>query len=231
MAESANSAFLIRPALVAAALADAFAGDAKTAAEQRGTFNVALAGGTTPKAAYELLAQEPRRSLIDWNTVQVFFGDERCVPPDNPESNYKMAADAFLNAVDIPARNVHRMPWRGRSPKKRPPHMRPICSPRWVTPPIFDLIMLGMGPDGHTASLFPGIGSDDRSGRARARCFRREIVGASNHGYAACAQPSSTRHHRDRRPCKSARALCRFERAVRSDDSPRFRSFRPAMDG
>ena len=141
--------------LVAAALADTFVKDAQAAIAQRGTFFVALAGGSTPKTAYQLLAQEPRGSQVDWNRVQVFFGDERCVPPDSDESNYKMAADAFLHPVDIPETNVHRIHGEGEPARAATEYAAELVA-SMGNPPRFDLVMLGMGTDGHTASLFPG---------------------------------------------------------------------------
>jgi 6-phosphogluconolactonase len=143
------------PAQVAAAVADAFVADSREAIAQRGKFNVALAGGTTPKAAYQLLAQEPRRSQVDWQRTHVFFGDERCVPPDSPDSNYRMAAEALLNLAGIPAGNVHRM--RGEDdPLQAAADYADLLVELLGDAPRFDLIMLGMGTDGHTASLFPG---------------------------------------------------------------------------
>jgi 6-phosphogluconolactonase len=140
---------------LAAALAETFIEDANEAIAQRGAFFVALAGGTTPKNAYQLLAQEPRRSRIDWNHVFIYFGDERCVPPDNPESNYKMASDAFLRAVNLPGDHVHRM--RGEEdPPKAAREYADLLLQTMGDRPRFDLVMLGMGADGHTASLFPG---------------------------------------------------------------------------
>lgn len=143
------------PADLAAAVADAFVADAREAIAQRGAFNVALAGGTTPKAAYQLLAQEPRRSRVDWQRTHVFFGDERCVPPDSPDSNYRMASEALLNHAGIPAGNVHRM--RGEDdPLQAAADYAALLVELLGDAPRFDLIMLGMGTDGHTASLFPG---------------------------------------------------------------------------
>jgi 6-phosphogluconolactonase len=143
------------PQDVAREVADAFVHDARDAIAARGAFSVALAGGTTPKAAYMLLAQEPAHSAVDWSKVRIFFGDERCVPPDNAESNYKMAADAMLNAVGIPAGNVYRM--RGEiDPQTAAAEYASLLREKLGEPPRFDLIMLGMGADGHTASLFPG---------------------------------------------------------------------------
>lgn len=143
------------PETVAEAVADAFVRDAREAIATRGTFYVALAGGTTPKAAYRLLAQEPRKNAIDWANVQIFFGDERCVAPDNDESNYKMACDAMLNAVGVPPANVHRM--RGEiEPQAAAEEYAALLRERLGEHLRLDLIMLGMGADGHTASLFPG---------------------------------------------------------------------------
>lgn len=153
---------------VAGALADTFLNDAAEAIGQRGAFFVALAGGTTPKNAYALLAQEPRRSSVDWNHVFVYFGDERCVPPESPESNYKMASDAFLNAVPLADGHVHRM--RGEDdPLQAARDYAELLIQTMGDLPRFDLVMLGMGPDGHTASLFPGtdpLADNDRLVRA-----------------------------------------------------------------
>jgi len=143
------------PADVAAALADTFVNCAKDAIAQRGSFAVSLAGGRTPKAAYMLLAQPSRASAIDWEKVQVYFGDERCVPPDDDQSNYKMAREAFLDAVKIPSWNVHRIRAE-EEPAKAAEWYRDALVASFGTHPHLDLVMLGMGPDGHTASLVPG---------------------------------------------------------------------------
>lgn len=142
------------PDEVAAAVADAFVTDARTAIEQRGAFFVALSGGTTPKAAYRLLSQEPRASAVDWAHVHVYFGDERCVPPDSDDSNYKMALDAFLRAM-VPEQNVHRIHGE-EDPLEAARDYAQLLIQTMGDIPVFDLIMLGMGADGHTASLFPG---------------------------------------------------------------------------
>lgn len=144
------------PAAVAAAVADAFVDDGQEAIAERGAFFVSLAGGTTPKAAYELLAQEPRKSAVDWRYVHIYFGDERCVPPDNDESNYKMARETFLSRVPIPEQNVHRIQGED-DPLTAARDYAQLLVQTMGDMPRFDLIMLGMGPDGHTASLFPGI--------------------------------------------------------------------------
>jgi 6-phosphogluconolactonase len=143
------------PGAVAASVADAFVNDAHSAISQRGAFFVALAGGTTPKAAYQLLAQEPRASAIDWQHVQVYFGDERCVPPDHQDSNYRMAREALLSRVPLPEQNVHRMEGEADPLVAARTYAESLIQTMGDVP-HFDLIMLGMGPDGHTASLFPG---------------------------------------------------------------------------
>jgi 6-phosphogluconolactonase len=143
------------PDEVATALADAFVDDAGAAIAQRGAFFVALSGGTTPKTAFRLLAQEPRRSVVDWRHTFVYFGDERCVPPTDDESNYKMAREAFLDAVGIPPENVHRI--RGEiDPADAAREYAHLLIQTMGDEPRFDLLMLGMGADTHTASLFPG---------------------------------------------------------------------------
>lgn len=140
---------------VARALAEVFVEAGNAALAERGRFSVSLAGGTTPKAAYALLAGPPFAGALDWNAVEVFFGDERCVPPGDDRSNYKMANDAFLRAVAIPEANVHRI--RGEEdPQTAARAYRAELESALGAHPRFDLVMLGMGPDGHTASLFPG---------------------------------------------------------------------------
>jgi 6-phosphogluconolactonase len=143
------------PAQVARELADRFLTCATSAIRERGAFYVALAGGSTPRAAYELLAKEPLRDEIAWHDVFIFFGDERCVAPDDPRSNYRTAHDAFLARVPIPPDNVHRM--RG----ELPPQEGAADYAQTIRHDLgdslrFDLVMLGIGKDGHTASLFPG---------------------------------------------------------------------------
>lgn len=144
------------PDEVAAALAQAFANDAAEAIAARGAFFVSLSGGTTPKNAYRLLAQEPLCGRVDWNQVFVYFGDERCVPPDNADSNYKMAAQAFLKVVPIPPDHVHRIHGEDDPPQAAHDYAELLIQTMGDRP-RFDLVMLGMGADGHTASLFPGM--------------------------------------------------------------------------
>jgi len=142
---------------VARAVARRFAEMARACVSERGSFSVALAGGTTPKRVYELLADEELRGEIPWEGVHVFFGDERCVPPDHADSNYRMAHEALLSRVPVPEKNIHRMRGEGDSAagaRLYEDELRAFFSDaEW---PRFDLVMLGMGDDGHTASLFPG---------------------------------------------------------------------------
>jgi 6-phosphogluconolactonase len=137
---------------VAQALAERFAAAVEKKRGQR--FHVALSGGSTPKATYALLAQSPYRERIDWPRVHIYFGDERCVPPDHPDSNYRMATEALLSKVPLAAEQVHRIAGE-RAPMEAADDYARELRPLGV-PPKFDLILLGMGPDGHTASLFPG---------------------------------------------------------------------------
>ena len=142
---------------VARAAARRFAELAREAIAERGRFSVALAGGSTPKRVYELLAGDEFSDQIAWQHVHIFFGDERCVPPDHHDSNYRMAREAMLAHVLLPLENVHRMVGEGdavANARLYEDELRQYFGDAaW---PQFDLIMLGMGDDGHTASLFPG---------------------------------------------------------------------------
>jgi 6-phosphogluconolactonase len=141
------------PEELARAAASEFAARAAEAIGERGRFAVVLAGGSTPRATYEILARE-YRDEVDWKDVHVFFGDERSVPPDHDDSNYKMARESLLDHVSIGS--VHRM--QGELPPDEAAEayeqeLRDFFGPDDL--PRFDLILLGTGPDGHTASLFP----------------------------------------------------------------------------
>lgn len=125
-----------------------------------GQFLVALSGGSTPKALFEQLASDEFRLQIDWTRVQLFWGDERAVPPDDPESNYGMTRRELLIRVPIPAGNVHRMEAEdanlGRAAHEYENLLRQYLPLDASGFPVFHLIYLGIGPEGHTASLFPG---------------------------------------------------------------------------
>lgn len=147
-------------AAVAAAVAREFESAVWAAVGERGHAAVALAGGKTPRSAYELLAKPTLRDSIPWSRVDLFFGDERCVPTDHADSNYRMAREALLDRVPIPASRVHRMEAERadleRAAEEYESKLRAICDAKDTEPPRLDLVLLGMGSDGHTASLFPG---------------------------------------------------------------------------
>ncbi|MBV8602934.1 MAG: 6-phosphogluconolactonase [Candidatus Eremiobacteraeota bacterium] len=135
--------------------AELFVELARDAIAQRGLFNVTLAGGSTPKAAFDLLCAEPLRSNVDWSAVFFYFGDERSVGPDDPNSNFGMAREHLLGPLGIASEHVYRI--RGElTPQKAADEYEATLRRTLGERPIFDLVNLGMGPDGHTASLFPG---------------------------------------------------------------------------
>jgi 6-phosphogluconolactonase len=134
---------------------------ARVAISERGCFTWALAGGSTPRELYQLMARPEFARQVDWTRVEIFWGDERCVPPDAPDSNYKMAFDALLQHVPIDASRVHRMagelaPVVAAERYNHDLQTAFAAAEYPNVPPSFDLILLGMGEDGHTASLFPG---------------------------------------------------------------------------
>ncbi len=140
------------------AAAQEFQRAAESAIADHGRFSVALSGGNTPRSVYSLLAQQYKTAL-PWNKIHIFFGDERSVPPDHPDSNYRMADEALLSHVAIPGGNVHRIlaeldPEAAAQEYEK--QLREFFRPANDGWPRFDLIMLGLGEDGHTASLFPG---------------------------------------------------------------------------
>lgn len=123
------------------------------AIQKRGKFFVALSGGSTPKAIYKELAASEESKKIDWNKVFLFWSDERCVPPNSPESNYQMAMDAGFNHLPVPKQNIFRMPAEEEIQQAALEYEKTI---KEIVPNgIFDFVMLGVGEDGHTASLFP----------------------------------------------------------------------------
>jgi 6-phosphogluconolactonase len=126
---------------------------AERAAGEGRPFSLALSGGGTPKALYELLATDAYESRIDWRNVEVFFGDERTVPPDHKDSNYRMAHEALLAKVPIPRDNVYRMAGE-RDPHQAAKEYGQMLKEKFGEGAL-DFVLLGMGDDGHTASLFP----------------------------------------------------------------------------
>ncbi len=129
------------------------------AIERRGVFHLVLSGGSTPKALYRLLATAPYAGQLTWERVHLWWGDERVVPSDHPDSNYKLAYEALIAAVPIPPANVHRVRTELGAAGAAAQYEAEIRSAFTLAPdsaiPCFDLILLGMGDDGHTASLFP----------------------------------------------------------------------------
>jgi 6-phosphogluconolactonase len=130
---------------------------AQAAIAERGQFSFALSGGTTPGKFYALLTQEPYRSQINWNSVQIFWSDERCVPAEDPQSNFYLAQEVMLSKLNLRANQIHRMPAdrpdREQAAADHAEEIRKVLDGNPL--PTFDLIQLGMGPEGHTASLFP----------------------------------------------------------------------------
>ncbi|HEY7983438.1 MAG TPA: 6-phosphogluconolactonase [Ktedonobacterales bacterium] len=144
---------------LADAAAQLFVAAATASVKAKGSFFVALSGGSTPRTLYTLLAQPPYHDQVNWSRARIFWGDERCVPPTDAESNYRMARESLLFHVPVSSHQVYRMPGEAADPNagaalyemalRRAFALAPGQLPR------FDLILLGMGPDGHTASLFP----------------------------------------------------------------------------
>lgn len=147
------------PERLADIVAERFIALSTQAISQRDAFHVALAGGSTPRRLYQALAKTTRQSRIDWQRIHIYFGDERAVPPEHADSNFRMAREALLDAVALPSQNIHPM-------LANPSHIQqdadryaallasqlPQNDAHW---PVFDLILLGLGTDGHTCSLFP----------------------------------------------------------------------------
>ena len=134
---------------------------AREAISEKGSFSVALAGGSTPKALYSLLASNPLlQAKVPWTKIQFFFGDERHVAPDNAESNFRMANEAMLGKAPVDPNQVHRIRAEKRNAAQAADEyeqeLRTSFKLQADQLPRFDLVLLGMGPEGHTASLFPG---------------------------------------------------------------------------
>ena len=134
---------------LASTAATLFAVQAEKAVAAHGRFTVASAGGTTPNALYERLATD-YRDAVPWHAIHFFWGDERHVPPAHPDSNFRAAYEAMLSRVPVPEAHIHRI------------HAE---LPDAAALPVFDLVLLGLGPDGHTASLFPGSAALHRTER------------------------------------------------------------------
>ncbi len=147
------------PTQLSDAGATLFAQSAEHAVERKGFFTVALSGGSTPRGMHRRLAEEPFRSNIPWHQTHIFWVDERCVPVENPASNYGAARKDFIDRLPIFEKNIHPMPVH-LAPDEGAIHYRKEITDFFTSGsnkiPVFDLILLGIGTDGHTASLFPG---------------------------------------------------------------------------
>ncbi|UQN07756.1 6-phosphogluconolactonase [Deinococcus sp. QL22] len=163
------------PELTAAAAAEAFAQTARAAVRDRGAFHVALSGGSTPKLMYKVLRDMPE---MPWQSVHIYFSDERSVGPDSPESNYRLAQDELLNHVPVPTAQVHRM---GGEVQPLDAAAEAYAA---LLPTQLDAVLLGMGDDGHTASLFPGTGALGATGRVASNFVPRLNTGRLTFTYA-----------------------------------------------
>lgn len=145
--------------LLARAAAEHFVAQSSEAVAQRGSFTVALSGGSTPKILFKILADpnEPFRDQIPWSRIHFFWSDERHVPPDHPDSNYRMANEALLSRVPTTQSNVHRvLSENPDAAEVAAEYERTVVEITGQSLPQLDLILLGLGSDGHTASIFPG---------------------------------------------------------------------------
>jgi len=155
---------------VSRAAADEFVRRAAEAVVARGRFTVALSGGSTPQRLYQLLADPALRAQVDWTRVDLFWGDERCVPPTSNDSNYHTAQEAMLSRLPIPPARIHRIEAERSDREAAARDYQAVLARTFGVdangaPPVFDLILLGMGPDGHTASLFPDTTALDETTR------------------------------------------------------------------
>jgi 6-phosphogluconolactonase len=159
MSAMARLEILANPEALARRVADWLLAEAVA---KHGLFAIALSGGSTPRRLYELLASPPYRETFPWSRTHWFWGDERFVPHDDALSNYRMAQEALLSRTPIPARNIHPVPTEGLDPDAAASayerELKSFYGADRLAParPLFDVTLLGLGPDGHTASLFPG---------------------------------------------------------------------------
>lgn len=165
LGEDRHIAVFPTSAALMTAAADLFVATAQAAVTDHGRFAVALSGGSTPRGLNTLLASDAYRSQVPWENVWFYWGDERCVAPDNQESNYHMAVETLLSRVPARSEHVFRMPAELPDPEVAANDYAATLRETFELDedevPAFDLILLGMGPDGHTASLFPGTSALD----------------------------------------------------------------------
>jgi 6-phosphogluconolactonase len=161
-------------AAIAKRAAQEFVQAAASAVREKGSFNVALAGGSTPKALYSLLVNDPTlRSQVPWDKMHLFFGDERHVPPDHPDSNFRMATEAMISKSPMKPEQVTRIkgeyPDAGQAALEYEKALREYFKLKNGEYPRFDLVLVGMGNEGHTLSLFPGTKALHADGRIAVR--------------------------------------------------------------
>ena len=162
-------------AAIAQKAAALYVSAAEQAVKDRGVFRVAMAGGSTPKALHALLVAEPFRSQLPWGNMQIFFGDERRVPPDHPDSNYRMVNDTFISKTPIKPGQVFRIKAELQDTEKAALDYEQTLLSQFALKsgelPRFDLMLLGMGNEGHTLSLFPGTTALRDNGRLVVRTW------------------------------------------------------------
>jgi len=144
--------------LAAEALAGEFKSTAENILKHQDMFNVALAGGNTPRSFYSVLGKQLHEWRA-WQNIHLFWGDERCVPPDDPQSNYLMARESLIDKIKIPPKNIHRIHGESKPASEVTRYQKEIMDTISLNDngwPVFDWILLGLGNDGHTASIFPG---------------------------------------------------------------------------
>ena len=168
------------PAALGEAAAVVLAETANRAVADRGRFSLCLSGGHTPQLLYSLLAQSPHRDLIQWERVHAFWGDDRCVPAEDLNSNYRMAQELLLRHVPLPPGNIHRI--RTELEPELAAEDYTLVLRKYAEPPLewprFDLVLLGVAEDGHTAGLLPGFPEEPRSPML--------AVGGQGQGGTAC---------------------------------------------
>ena len=171
------------------AAAQEFARLAESAVSARGRFSVALSGGNTPRDVYALLAEQYQTTLA-WDKIHIFFGDERNVPPGHPDSNYRMANEALLSKVVIPPGNIHRIQAELGPEAAVKDYQLQLKAFFHLTDdwPRFDLIFLGLGDDGHTASLFPGFAGPGGKFTDRHLQLGGKAPEFSHYSYLPCAK-------------------------------------------
>ena len=148
------------PETLSSAAAELFAQRAQETIEQHANFRVVLAGGSTPLATYQKLARPPLRDQIPWKNIYVFWGDERCVPLDEERSNYYQTNKTLLSKVPIPVQQIYPIRCSHDPEEASRQYLATLRSFFDESPPRFDLVLLGMGSDAHTASIFPGFPLD-----------------------------------------------------------------------